>query len=251
MAEETSSEAPVAVGRFRLPKLFADPNSSAHASDEAVPDAAPGIEANEANGANGTSYNGASANGTSHHGTAAESEVPTSPAAIIFGEIGQIRDGMELMYGLLSEIHQRETSQEKVFDTLYGELRDYKNDFIYEHLKPVVRPLLFLFDSLEQFDQEIAVQERPDSQERRGLSPSLVRENIAYFREQLVEALRICEVTQMEAPEGPFNAKLHKAIEVVAVEPEMENTVQRVVRSGWFLNGQLLRPAEVAVGKSK
>ncbi len=143
-----------------------------------------------------------------------------------------------------------EKTHEKVFDTLHAELSSYKNDFIYEHLKPVVRPLLFLFDSLEQFEEEITRLEPPAQEERRQeFSPRLVRENLHYFREQLVEALRICEVTQMDKPEGAFNPKLHKAVEVVPVAADQDNTVQRVVRSGWYLNGQLLRPAEVVVGR--
>jgi molecular chaperone GrpE (heat shock protein) len=155
------------------------------------------------------------------------------------------------MYQLVEDIAERESAQEKVFNTLHAELRDYKNDFIYEHLKPVIRPLLFLYDSLEQFDAEIALYERPSNGERRqsGLSPHLVRENISFFRDQLTEALRICEVTPMEAPKGPFNARLHKVIDVVPVDAAQDGMIQRVVRSGWYLNGALLRSAEVIVGK--
>ena len=166
-------------------------------------------------------------------------------------EFGQVQEDLHRMYRLVEEISERESAQEKVFNTLHAELRDYKNDFIYEHLKPVVRPLLFLYDSLEQFDAEIALYERPTNGERRqsGLSPQLVRENISFFRDQLVEALRICEVTPMETPKGTFNPKLHKVIDVVPVEPAQDGMIQRVVRSGWYLNGALLRSAEVIVGK--
>lgn len=238
MAEEAPTEAPVSAGRFRLPKLFADQGEAA---------IAPGETATEVSGG-GT----AAPSLPESNGSAAPSGPPASPAALIIDELKQVSDGMELVFRLLSDINERETAQEKVFDTLYSELREYKNDFIYEHLKPVVRPLLFLFDSFEQFEREVQAQERPAGEERRGgMSPTLVRENLFYFREQLVEALRICEVTMMEAPQGEFNAKLHKAVEVVEVEAEANNTVQRVVRSGWYLNGQLLRPAEVAVGKAK
>jgi molecular chaperone GrpE (heat shock protein) len=163
----------------------------------------------------------------------------------------QMRDGLELIYHTLLEAADRESSREKVFDTLYTELREYKNDFIYEHLKPVVRPLLFLYDSLAQFDGEVTSMLLPPEAERRQLSPSLVRENLNYFMDQLVEALRVCEVTQMETPTGAFNPKLHKAVEVQEVDAEEDNTVVRVVRTGWYLNGQLLRPAEVVVGKAK
>ena len=169
----------------------------------------------------------------------------------LVGEFQHMQGDLQKMYDLMEEVSERESAQEKIFNTLHSELRDYKNDFIYEHLKPVVRPLLFLYDSLEQFDAEIALYERPTNGERRqvGLSPQLVRENIAFFRDQLVESLRICEVSPMESPKGAFNPRMHKVIDVVPVEANQDGMIQRVVRSGWYLNGQLLRSAEVIVGK--
>ncbi len=166
-------------------------------------------------------------------------------------ELLAMRDALGHMTQQIEEMNQRESTQEKVFDTLHAELGDYKKDFIYERLKPVVRPLLFLYDSLEQFDDEVALHEKPDDQERRGLSPHLVRENVTYFRDQLVEALHVCQVTQMDKPRGVFNAKLHKAMAVEPVPSEQHGQILSVLRSGWYLNGQLLRPAEVVVGKTE
>ena len=166
-------------------------------------------------------------------------------------ELLAVREKLGAIADQVGEMNARESTQEKVFNTLHGELSAYKKDFIYEHLKPVVRPLLFLYDSLEQFDGEVARLERSENKERReALSPIAVRQNIAYFRDQLVEALRVCEVMMMDAPSGAFNAKLQKAVGVEKVTEDKANTVVRVVRSGWYLNGQLLRPAEVIVGKS-
>ena len=167
-------------------------------------------------------------------------------------ELAALRAGLEQIGDIVTSINEREGALEKVFDTLHSELADYKNDFLYEHLKPVVRPLLFLFDSLEQFDAEVAIAERQMGDERRQtISPAVVRENVRYFRDQLIEALRVCEVVMMDTPRGPFDPKFQKAIDVVPVSAEENNTIQRVVRSGWFLNGQLLRPAEVVVGKHR
>ena len=161
-----------------------------------------------------------------------------------------MREELERLSDQVTQVNEREGSLERVFDALHAELAEYKNDFLYEHLKPVVRPLLFLFDSIEQFDSEVAMTEGtgPTSSDD-ILSAQNVRTNVGYFRDQLVEALRVCEVTIMETPEGDFNAKFHKAIDIVPVSAEKDNTIVRVVRSGWYLNGQLLRPAEVVVGK--
>lgn len=224
----------------RLPKLFADADETEESGAETEPAAT-----------------------ASQAGTPAAIPVrsPLTPTVRSTGtgsagdmalQLQEIRDAMEQIYSSVKAINERETSQEKVFNALYSELHDYKNDFIYEHLKPMVRPLLFLYDSLEQFDQEITPFERPTQEERRNaVAPSLVRQNISYFKEQLVEALRICEVTIMEPPAGEFDPKLHKVIEVVAVEPDQDKKIQRVIRNGWYLNSQLLRPAEVVIGRRK
>jgi molecular chaperone GrpE (heat shock protein) len=169
-------------------------------------------------------------------------------------------EDMEEMHALVVRLSERDTHNEKAFNTLHAELGDYKKDFIYEHLKPVVRPLLFLFDSIEGFESEISSYESTLSPGVAASSTSatagsgtmptrLVRQNAVFFREQLVEALRICEVTPMDTPQGRPDTKHHKTIRIVPVAPEQDGLIQSVVRSGWFLNGQLLRPAEVIVGK--
>jgi hypothetical protein len=172
-------------------------------------------------------------------------------------------EDMEEMHALVVRLSERDTHNEKAFNTLHAELGDYKKDFIYEHLKPVVRPLLFLFDSIEGFEAEIASYETTPSPSHAAshavppeagadLMPTrVVRQNAVFFREQLVEALRICEVTSMDTPQGRPDPKHHKAIRVVPVAPEQDGLIQSVVRSGWFLNGHLLRPAEVIVGKHR
>ena len=172
----------------------------------------------------------------------------------LYSEIEQLRGGMEEMYRVMTEMQERGDAQDKVFNTLHAELQDYKNDFIYEHMKPVVRPLLFLFDHMEQFENELSNQRNPAptvGTERRLLSPELMCENISFFREQLVESLRICEVTPMKRPEGEVDSRLHKVVDTVVTDPAGHNIIQRVVRSGWYLNGRVFRPAEVIIGLSR
>jgi molecular chaperone GrpE (heat shock protein) len=264
MAEERKDNPQRSAQRLRLPKFLTEPITLSGASSAAANkepkttmseanlpnDEAPNDEAPNGEMVNGDEPNGDEPNGDEHAPLFAE-EAQFQYLEYLVSEFQEMQSDMQRMYNLVEEVSARESAQEKVFNTLHAELREYKNDFIYEHLKPVVRPLLFLYDSLEQFDAEIALYERPSNGERRqvGLSPQLVRENISFFRDQLIEALRICEVTPMETPRGAFNPRLHKVIDVVPVEEKYDGTIQRVVRGGWYLNNQLLRSAEVIVGK--
>lgn len=164
-------------------------------------------------------------------------------------ELDELRDTLSEVHRLLAEVADRGTAQDKVFDTLHSELQDYKNDFIYEHLKPVLWPLLFLFDSLEQYGREI-VHRATETKDSR-VEAKEVLDHLKFFRGQLVEALRICEVTPMKQPQGMIDPKLHKGISVDVVDdPDLENTIRRVVRTGWYLNGKVLRHAEVVIGKT-
>lgn len=250
MAEENEKTASGA-RRFRLPKLFAE-NEGETADEYGAEGGEPGHDDDAALDPAAGQFAAETAGGNmvdgSTHGSGDE---VLEYVAGMAQELLAMRGALSHMTQQLEEINQRESAQERVFDTLHAELGDYKKDFIYERLKPIVRPLLFLYDSLEQFDDEVALHEKPDDAERRGLSPRLVRENVAYFRDQLVEALHVCQVTQMDKPRGVFNAKLHKAMAVEPVSPEQHGQILRVLRSGWFLNGQLLRPAEVVVGKAE
>ena len=163
-------------------------------------------------------------------------------------EIIELREKVEEIHRVLAEFADRGTAQEKVFDTLHSELQDYKNDFIYEHLKPVLWPLLFLFDSLEQYAREVV--SRVSTTGSQHVEAKEVLDHLKFFRGQLVESLRICEVTPMKQPSGVLDVKCHKGIGVeVITDPALENTIRRVVRTGWFLNGKVLRHAEVIVGK--
>ncbi len=255
MADEPEKNLPAP--RFRLPKFFtqgaeaaagatlaeisSDP-SLLPATDQ-VPAALPNRPHNEAlKGHDG---------GSRSVVTRAESLGQGANSSDLSSQFAEMQQILVSLSDQVTQVNERETSLERVFDALHSELADYKNDFLYEHLKPVVRPLLFLFDSMEQFDGEVSMAEATMTGASNGqvLSPPVVRENVRFFRDQLIEALRTCEVTIMDTPRGVFNAKFHKAVDVMPVPQAEDNHILRVVRSGWFLNGQLLRPADVVVGK--
>ncbi len=167
--------------------------------------------------------------------------------------IAFLRQQLSEMRQELSAVNGRGADSARVFDALHAELGDYKRDFVFAHIKPLLRPLLFLYDSLDGFDGEMKLYE--DAQAAQTLAPDAlrgakVRGNIAFLRDQLIEALGVCEVEPMPIPVGKFDAHFQKAIQTVPVAPELDGTVVRVIRIGWTLNGQVLRPAEVIVGKS-
>ena len=78
-----------------------------------------------------------------------------------------------------------------------------------------------------------------------------ITEGLRTVRDQLTEALQVCEVEPLPYPSGTFDAKTQKAIDTAPVAPELDGTIVNVIRIGWTMNGHLLRPAEVILGKAK
>lgn len=148
---------------------------------------------------------------------------------------------------MVAALQESHTSRDRAFDLLYEELGGYKNDFYLERLKPSLRALLFLLDSIEGFEQEIAgLEERGEA-----ITGELVKANLIHFRDQLTDVLTLSEMTPIEHGDDKFDPKTQRAVHVVPVEPEHNNTVQRQIRGGWKLGDKMLRPADVVVGRSK
>jgi molecular chaperone GrpE (heat shock protein) len=185
-------------------------------------------------------------------------EIPGDPIDFMMAVVSDNAQQMELMRGqmallqnTLAQMQEQESSRERAFDTLYGELQDYKDDFVAQRMKPGLIPLLFLFDSIEGFELEI--KERASNAAPAGELHlmKMMLQNLAFFRDQLLESLRIAEVTPLEKPQGTFNPKFQKVVEVRPVPVAQHGTILKVVRGGWLMKDQLLRPAEVVVGKGQ
>ena len=58
------------------------------------------------------------------------------------------------------------------------------------------------------------------------------------------------KIEQIDPIGQPFNAELHQAMAMQAVEGATPNTVINVFQKGYMLNGRLLRPAMVLVAKA-
>lgn len=161
-------------------------------------------------------------------------------------QIDLIADGLGQLFDLVVALHDQEKAENKAFDTLHAELSDYKNDFFYERLKPFVRQLLFVCDALDQYAEEVA-----DSAARgQILLASDVEANVAHCASQLKDALLLIETEPLERAGDAFDPKTQRAVEVESVPAARDKTVVREVRSGWRMGGQLLRPADVVVGKA-
>ena len=159
------------------------------------------------------------------------------------------RRQLDDVHGMVARLLERKPVEQNVFDALHVELKDYKNDFFYERLKPIVRPMLDTLDSMTEFFVLLEAREAA-GEARDPETLRLTRENLSHFAAQLADVLAVCEAFPLEVavPGAAFDPARHRTVETAHVAPEQVGAVLSVKRPGWTLGRQVLRPAEVVRG---
>lgn len=142
------------------------------------------------------------------------------------------------LVALAKERQKSEDAQQRAFDTLYEELRQYKEDFIFQAEKPFLLDLLLFYDSLNWFHQSL---------QKREMSPDVVTDSFQYLLDEFLELLYRRDVLPCESAEK-FDRKLHKAVRVVPTTDAGEDwRVNAVLKRGFLRGDRVLRAEEVAV----
>ena len=128
--------------------------------------------------------------------------------------------------------------QQKAFDQLYEELRQYKEDFIYQNEKSLLLDLLLFYDSMNWFQASLIKKE---------MSPEVVADSFQYLIDELLETLYRRDVLPMEAADK-FDRKTQKVIKTVSADSEQEDYhVHNVLKRGFTRGSRVLRAEEVVV----
>ena len=84
-----------------------------------------------------------------------------------------------------------------------------------------------------------------------GGSPDALLKGVDMVRRQLLAKLESLGVTRIDAASQRFDPTLHEAITIVPVSsPEQDGIVIGIIRHGYRIGEEVLRPAGVAVGKA-
>lgn len=139
---------------------------------------------------------------------------------------------------LFHERIERDEVQQRAFDQLYEELRQYKEDFIFQMEKPFLLDLLLFYDSLAWFQQSLTNREMP---------PENISDSFQYLIDEFLEVLYRRDVVPCEVQER-FDMKTHKAVKVLPTDnPADDWKVQTVLKRGFIRGNRVLRPEEVAI----
>ena len=101
--------------------------------------------------------------------------------------------------------------------------------------------LLALLDVMDDFDRALL---------RLGEAPDAVADGLRLIRQRFSDVLHSNGVSPFDSEGKPFDPTVHEAMTVIDSDGEEESgTVYTEHRRGYFINGELLRPARVAVLK--
>lgn len=106
-----------------------------------------------------------------------------------------------------------------------------------------------LLDVVDNLDRAIDAA-KPSSEASAGAAEALLQ-GVEMVRRQFLAKLESFGVTRIAAEAQPFDPALHEAISTVpAQSPEQDGCVVGVIRHGYRIGQDVLRPASVAVAKA-
>jgi molecular chaperone GrpE (heat shock protein) len=143
----------------------------------------------------------------------------------------------------LDAIRSAEGVNQRLFDSMHRELKEYRDNFLHESLqKPFIRDLIVLFDDLTALSGQLKSAGKTDAK-RGPLKHSA--ENLENTIHGLVEILHRLEVTEI-ASKDVVDLALHK---VVSYEPadfaEEDGHIVMRLKRGFLWRDKVLRPEEV------
>ena len=140
---------------------------------------------------------------------------------------------------LLAEVTTASRARgDKAFDQLYEEMRQYKEDFLFQAEKPLLLDLLLFYDSLNWFQESLIKQE---------MSPDVVADSFQYLLEEFLEILYRRDVVPMDES-VMFDMRNHRAVKAVSTSVEADHQrIAQVVKRGFLRADKTLRSEEVVV----
>lgn len=161
------------------------------------------------------------------------SDSASSPDA---ATLAALQSQVETLRQLVEQQSRREDIQRSAFDQLYEELRQYKDDFVFQAEKPLLLDLLLFHDSLVWFRRGL---------DKGEMSPEVVSDSFQYLIEEFLELLYRRDVLPTE-PRDEFHRESQKAVQVVYTDDvTLDWRIQRVVKRGFTRGERVLRPEEV------
>ena len=171
-------------------------------------------------------------------------------------------------------LEQKNAINQQLFDSLHGELKSYKDNFLLDQFhKPIIRDLVTLYDDLSEirrqnlnFEEELREGAAGDHAQREetphGDTPEIgmallqrmgtLNANLDHSVAALLEVMARIDVHVLPPTVGKLDKSKHRAVAVEVTEfKEEDNTIVRTVKRGFEWRERTVRPEEVIIKKWK
>jgi len=151
------------------------------------------------------------------------------------GDLATLREDVAALRELVEKRLSRDKVKEEAFDRLYEELDRVKRHAALLDNKPLYIDLILLYDRMDAAS-DLAT----------GESAQLVFS----LREELKEILLRRDLHPISTGDDSFDPRLQRAVSTeVAVSPEEDGKVIRIIREGFSCGELVIRPQEVVVAR--
>ena len=181
--------------------------------------------------------------------TAAENAAVVESASARPDALTGIHQALEALQELFDKQISRNQNQMKMFDALYREMKDYKEDFLLEALhKPIISNLIALHDSFAMLEAQLESIMAANKSFRTHKKLQQFQQNMENARVELEEVLYRMDVTPYEEHPAKLDRKLHKTLKVIpAATPQQDWQVAEVHKIGFHWRERIFRPEEVTI----
>ena len=209
----------------------------------------------------------------------ADTETTDAPSVIEGStSLKQLDQRLSALQDLFDKQIARNQNQKQMFDTIYGEMKDYKESTLLEAFhKPIIHNLIQFYDYFVSVEAQLnRIQETLESpeigggslqsgllrnigfeergNERSGFRTQLTEEvsefgtNLKNLRFALEEVLYRLDVTPYEEHPTKLDRKLHRTLDTTPTDnPDKDQEVATIHKIGFYWREKVFRPEEVTI----
>ena len=164
------------------------------------------------------------------------------PGALSEG-LAALQSGLDRLIAVTEREHERAAHREKIIDRLHEDNQELRRGELQAMLDPIRTSLYRLHDMVRRESRRWTED---------GGDPAHVGPLLSAIADEIAEALARAGAERYTADPGePFDQARHKPVDTMAVtDPALDGTVMAARRDGFRRGEQILRRAEVVIGKA-
>lgn len=184
---------------------------------------------------------------------AADTETTDDPSLIEGStSLKQLDQRLSALQDLFDKQITRNQNQKQMFDTIYGEMKDYKENVLLEAFhRPIIQNLIQLYDRFEPVTNELKrITKTLESSEKSKLKEELskLEKQLENLHFELEEVLYRMDVIPYEEHPIKLDRKLHRTLDTVSTDnPDKDEEVKSIEKIGFYWREKVFRPEEVTI----